>query len=182
MRRNKVKTQQSGFTFIEMMVVVAIIGILSAAFVSMGSLVRDFRVGYIQKRLHNSLLLARSEAIKRSENVTVCRSTAGSRCNSGSNWRDGWIVFLDNNSNKQVDGGDQILRVYNNISSDFNVNWNGSTSGIFFNARGQVDFNNSNRFLICLRNVNNGPRRIVTIFGKRQGGGRVTTASDNGSC
>ena len=176
------KKTQSGFTLIELLIVVAIIGILSATFVSMGTLVRDFRVGYINQRLYNSILLARSEAIKRSKNVTLCRSTSGSRCSSGSNWGDGWMVFYDDNGNKQVDGSDQIVRVYNNVSSDFRVSWNGSSNGLFFNIRGQVDFNNTSQFTICLRSVRDSPIRRITVYGRNQGGGRVKSTTDRGSC
>jgi type IV fimbrial biogenesis protein FimT len=58
---------------------------------------------------------ARSQAVKEGQSVTVCASSNSTSANptcSGSNaWQNGWIVFLDANFNKQVDAGEQVIRV-----------------------------------------------------------------------
>ena len=177
MKQNK----EDGFTLIEVVIVVAILGILSSAFVSMGSMTRDFRIEYAKERLYNSIILARSEAISRKENITVCRSILGTNCDSGYNWVTGWIVFVDGDANKKLDDGDKLIRVYNNMSSAFNVIWSGSEGGFFFNSRGQVDFDENSTFSLCLDDIENGARREILVYSKANRG-RIGLSSDYGDC
>lgn len=76
-----------GFSLIELMVVVALVAIFaSLAAPSMSRFVASQRVKTTAYDLATSLLLARSEALKRNQNVTVAPtdSTAG--------WAGGWQV------------------------------------------------------------------------------------------
>ena len=76
----------TGFSLIEMMVVVSIIAILAAiAIPSFQSLIRNQRVKSSSYELFTSLMVARSEAIKRNADITVTPITAGS-------WQDGWQI------------------------------------------------------------------------------------------
>jgi type IV fimbrial biogenesis protein FimT len=55
---------------------------------------------------------ARSEAIKRTNRVTICASSNGTSCTgAGALWKNGWLVFVDENGNGTVDAGDVVLRV-----------------------------------------------------------------------
>ena len=60
-----------------------------------------------------SIHLARSEAVKRRSNITLCASTDGAGCDPAADLRDGWIVFVDGLSpaapNGTIDGDDQVL-------------------------------------------------------------------------
>ncbi|MDP0561289.1 MAG: GspH/FimT family pseudopilin [Candidatus Endonucleobacter sp. (ex Gigantidas childressi)] len=173
--------KQYGFTLLEVLVVVAIIGILSSGFVSMGSMIREYRIDYAMKRLYNSIVLAKSESIMRKKNITVCRSSSGVKCNAGNNWSGGWIVFVDENGNEKLDSGDKLLRVYNNMSSSFNVTWSGAGNGFLFNSRGQVNFKTDSKFSLCLDGVTSGPRREILIRNKTTRG-RIALSSDYGDC
>lgn len=95
----------------ELLVVISIVGILSAlAIPSFQSASSTNRISTAVNSLHGALLLARTEAIKRNKNVTICRSetanystptcsTTNSLATSNSGWADGWIVFTDENNN-----------------------------------------------------------------------------------
>jgi type IV fimbrial biogenesis protein FimT len=74
-----------GFTLAEVMIVVLILGIISAfALPSMTQFVRDQRVKAATQDVFATLLFARSEAIKRAADVNVNPVTA--------NWAGGWSV------------------------------------------------------------------------------------------
>jgi type IV fimbrial biogenesis protein FimT len=77
--------QQTGFTIIELMIVVAIAGILTViALPYMRDIILNQRVRAAVTEAHLSLLMARSEAIKRNANVVVAKT--------GATWDLGWTV------------------------------------------------------------------------------------------
>lgn len=90
-RMNPLPLQQ-GFTLIELMVTISVMSIL------LMMAVPSFNEGMLGNKLRsyaNSLVagthLARSEAIKRNTQVTLCVSSNGTSCGTGG-WEQGWIV------------------------------------------------------------------------------------------
>lgn len=107
---------QWGFTLTELMVTVAIAAILAAlAAPAMTQLLADRAVDSQAQELATSLRLARSEAIKRGLEVSVCASTntadASPTCTGDTQWAKGWLVFYDYNANGSLDGDDKAVRV-----------------------------------------------------------------------
>lgn len=118
----------AGFTLIELMIVVAIAGILAAiALPSYVNYVIETRIAGVTHDLAVDLQLAREEAAMSGERVSVCPSTDKVSCNSGgTGWEKGWIVFTDGGTEGTVDGADVILRqgipVPNHITVKFKDN------------------------------------------------------------
>ncbi|MFC1777842.1 GspH/FimT family pseudopilin [Pseudomonadota bacterium] len=104
-----------GLTLIELMITLAIAGILIAsAAPSMREFIQNNRSATQINELQATLNLGRSEAIKRNNNITVCKSSNGTGC--AGTWQDGWIVFVDNDLDGNVDAGvDEILRVHGGL-------------------------------------------------------------------
>jgi type IV fimbrial biogenesis protein FimT len=90
--------KETGMTLIEMLTALAIIAVLAtAAAPGFSDLIASSgRAAAVNAFLHG-LFLARSEAIKRAEVVSLCPSADRQTCSRGAAWRDGWIVFVNTN-------------------------------------------------------------------------------------
>lgn len=115
-----------GFTLIEMMVTVAILAILIAAVTpSFRGLLRDNQAATQANALVTSLMLARSEAIKRNAPVVMCRSDDGASC-AGSDWAEGWILWADTDGDTTIDSG-EIVQVQEALAGNFTLTATGSS-------------------------------------------------------
>jgi type IV fimbrial biogenesis protein FimT len=110
---------QSGFTVVEIMVVVAIVGIIAAiAAPNMAEMIRRQRVKTAAFDIFAGLTMARSEAIKRNASVTV-QPIAG-------NWANGFQVLDASLRPLRNQGGWQSLTVA------------GPAGGVTFNRSGRL--------------------------------------------
>ena len=103
--------KSSGFTMIEMLMTMAIAAVLlGLAVPSFRYVTNSNRIAGEINGLLGDLQLARAEAIKEGQTVTVCVSTTGTACTGGPAWQGGWIVFSDP-TNTAVVGAGGVLRV-----------------------------------------------------------------------
>jgi len=105
--------KSAGITLLELLTTLCVLAVLAAlAAPSFRSLRLDAgRTAAVNGLLH-SVFLARSEAIKRGEIVTVCRSSDGQRCNHvAADWSSGWIVFVnrDRDDPPQRDAAEDLI-------------------------------------------------------------------------
>lgn len=94
--------------------VLAIVAILTAvATPGLQSVVDSFRVRRTVEALTSTLYLARSEAIRRGDELKFRRATAESACTTPATpgqWECGWMVFVDANDNNLLDAGEQLIQ------------------------------------------------------------------------
>ncbi len=87
--------KHNGFTLIELMITLAIVGILLlVGLPSLKSTMQGNQLVAATNELLSALHVARSEAIKLNSRVSVC-ATAGTTTCAGSDWSQGWVVFVD---------------------------------------------------------------------------------------
>lgn len=140
----KNRAPQEGYSLVELMVVLAILGIALAIAVPA---VRDYFVNARRLTVTNNLVgdlsYARMEAIRQGQFVTVCGSSSGA-CVTNNNWSGGRLVFVDPNGNGVVDAGEVVLRSEVAAPSGFNLTASGFTNRVTFaasglRARGSID-------------------------------------------
>ena len=88
--------RQSGFTLIELMMVIAIVAILAKlAGPSFRTMMLNNRLAAATSDLLVDLAAARSESARQGKRVTLCISTNGTSCTTGAAWQSGRIIFVD---------------------------------------------------------------------------------------
>ena len=102
--------RQKGFTLIELMTTLGIATILvSVAVPGLQEFKKNSRQRTATNELVSAMRIARNTAITTNSRVTVCASRDGASCQNVS-WNNGWIAFVDTNSDRTLNGTETILR------------------------------------------------------------------------
>lgn len=117
--RASARSGMNGFTLMELIITIAVAAVLAA--LALPDFSRFLIRGHILTQANSlvaDLTLARSEAIRRQEPVTLCASTDGATCNSSAGWQSGWIEYPNPNGATTPPAGTPPLRVRNALTED----------------------------------------------------------------
>lgn len=102
-----------GFTLLEALVVLALLGILvTMAAPAMSDLRARQQLQAQAEGLLDSLVLARSEALRRQQRVSLCARATDVTCDANGHWHQGWLVFVDANNNALRDEGEVLIETH----------------------------------------------------------------------
>lgn len=146
-----------GFTLMESLIAVAVASILlTAAVPAMQDFITRNRMSTEVNTLVASLYLARSEAVKRVQDVKVCPTADYQQCTGDTIWGGtgsqdadiGWMVFRDINDDGIVNGSDVLLQQNPPLPPRFKITGDTSRPHVKFQATGQAG-NSNNTFVFC---------------------------------
>jgi type IV fimbrial biogenesis protein FimT len=139
--------KQHGFSLVELMVVIAVAGILAAAAApSFSGMINNMRQTSAVSLLTGDLNRARGEAIKRNHRVILCVRLNDTTCGTGTNWANGWLICHDDDNDGACDTAATstdpqnpiVIAVRPPISSNLTLNSTGAAAGpiVQFNPAG----------------------------------------------
>ena len=165
-----------GFSIIELMIVVAIVGVLSVfALPSMRDTVVSSRMKSLSLDLYSSLALARSEAIKRNTGSVSMIATGG-------NWQNGWSVTCVD-SGGSCGGGNVVLTVGDAVDSSISLSEANGITTITFNRDGRLATAATSLRIIYTANNAQVPMRCVELSVSGRPKTLVdTNATDSNGC
>jgi len=172
--RTKIQAHtDKGFTLLELLVVVAISGILlGVGLPAMGALIERNQFKAEVSALHRAVALSRSMAVYRGETVSLC--PLDNRGNCTDKWNDSLSVFADTDRNGVLDDNETLISVLPALSEnslrltrDFN-----RSSAVMFYPTGSA-FGRNGTMTICLRST---PKLSATI--SISGSGRIRMGKD----
>ena len=100
-----------GFTLIELLIGLAVLAVLlGLAAPSMITMMQNNRMSSAANDLMSDLAAARSESARRGQRIVFCKNAGDdATCNAAAPWQNGWLAFIDVNSNGALDGGTDIM-------------------------------------------------------------------------
>jgi len=152
-----------GFTLVELMTTLAIGFILIAVGIpAVGSLIGNNQITTQANKFTKSIVLARSEAVKRRVPVVICSSTDQATCSESNDWSTGWIVFTDDDGDEGVlDDTDTLLlslsELEGNSAFTTNVNF------VRYRNTGAVESAGDIDYILSAGNCHGSQKRSISI-------------------
>ena len=165
-------TRQKGFTLLELMMTLGVAAIvMTVAVPNLNAFKMNAKRSATINEMVSSIHFARSTAVTRNARVTVCASADSANCNS-TNWEDGWIAFVDNDSDQAVDADEIIIRASEGMEG-ITVDSANFADSFMFRPNGRIMSStiatNSGEFTFCDRRGADEARvLIVDIAGRPQ--------------
>lgn len=167
-----------GFTLVETMITVAVAAILlTLAVPSMQDFITRNRMTTEVNTMVASFYLARSEAVKRLQNVKVCPANANFTKCTGSSWQNGWMVFVDLDGDGSVAAAETVLQQNPGLPDRFVIS--ATRVAAVFKPNGQATGDSNNTLIFC---DDGGVAPTKKIYLSNEGRVRVEPQSSSGKC
>ncbi len=166
------KIKQSGMTLIDLMMTIGIASILLGSgipsfyeFISKQKIISETQI------LRGHLTFARKTAITYRQKVTVCPTSNSQQCDK--DWSDGYMIFIDQNENRVLDGDEKILREVT-LKDDVQLRWRafGVRTSLQWHETGITNHQNGT-FELCYQNDPELARALIITKA-----GRIRTSKD----
>lgn len=117
------KSKIQGLTIVELLITFVIMGILvSIAVPNYRDMIQNRRAQTLSTEFVTDLAYARNEAISRGQPVTLCPAADANlnACGNNGSWSNGWIIFVDPNSDGVIAANTDRLAVQEQLEPGTN--------------------------------------------------------------
>ncbi len=164
---------------IELLIVIVLVGLMTTiSITSIRSLLNNTVSDSEQQTMLSILKQARNHALTANVTVVVCPIDINGNCIAA--WEETWIVFIDNNANKNISASERVLLTYQPKGQNILLRFSGfgaSSRYIQFIPQGRMKANNGT--LVYCQAGDLSYARVIII--NRQGRARVgVDANQNG--
>ncbi|MGH8126272.1 MAG: GspH/FimT family pseudopilin [Rhodanobacteraceae bacterium] len=155
-----------GFTLIELMITLAIAGILTTIGVpSMARLLAYVQDSTAETSIAGSLRHARTFAVMHETRVLVCPSADGHHCEATGDWEHGWIVAQDRDHDGQPDAAIPIIAAHATLHVGARMITSSGREEVTFHPNGGAAGSNAT-FTICHAREHDGKSVVVSNTGR----------------
>lgn len=155
-----------GFTLIELMITLAIAGVLATIGVpSLAHLLARVQDSGAQGALVTSLRHARTVAVMHNTRVLVCPSSDGRHCQAADEWQHGWIVARDRDHDGQPDADIPVIAVHGSLHAGARVITSTGREQVAFHPNGGAAGTNAT-FTVCHARERDGKSVVVSNTGR----------------
>lgn len=137
----------------EMVILMAVIAILAALVLpNASSYIDDNRLSAAAADMVVTMQTARSEAVGRNAAVTLCAATdSGAACRpTGHLWERGWLMFVDNDADRAVDGGEEVIQFHQALNQKLTLRGTSEINNpITFFPSGRTSITSTQTMILC---------------------------------
>lgn len=171
-----------GWTLIELLIVLALASLLfGVAVPALSHGLEAARASDARAELEMSLLSASSHAAITGVRGVLCPSLDGQECLDSPDWSGGWLVFLDSNANRELEGGERVLKLQPPLQGRVHLRTTAGRTRIVFQGNGGNAGSNAT-FTLC---DGRGPAKARALIMSNTGGlrdGEATAANLAATC
>jgi len=151
---------QQGWTLIELAIATSVAAIMfGIAVPTFTGGLEAARAADARADLHESFMVAINQAVTVGARTVLCPGTRDLGCLDDPDWSGGWLVFIDANGSRELEGGERLLRAYPALPGRVHLRTTKGRTRIVFQASG-ANHGSNVTFTLC---DGRGPERAVTL-------------------
>jgi type IV fimbrial biogenesis protein FimT len=159
-----------GFTLIELLICIAVVGIIfGIAIPTYASAMARTQLGIAESAVFSSINNAVNFSFMTANRAVLCPSHDGVSCDNTFDWSHGWLVFQDDNANREHDSNEKTLGTQSQIAPELHILTSEGRTRIAFQSGGG-NFGSNAHFKLC---DERSPQRSRSLFLSNTGRIRV---------